>query len=291
MVRGHNGRREPPGRRVPQAIDRTRSMPDGPIIVKLGGSVITDKSARNEPRLGKISEIADAISSLDPGGWLVLIHGAGSFAHPVVREHRLHEGLSSRDQLKGFVEAKYWLLELQRILVGAFQSRGVPVAPIMPSSCIVASDGRISSFNLAPIRRFMGLGLIPLLHGDLVPDSKRGLSVISGDRLALHLAERLGARKVIFGCDVDGLFDGDPKRDPNARLIPLVTPSNYDEVLRAAGGSGGPDVTGGMRNKVLESIRLARRGVEVVILNLNRPRDLVGAIRGESIVCTRFPPG
>lgn len=267
---------------------RPRSLSTGPIIIKLGGSVITDKSARNAPKLEKISEIADAISSL--GGKLILIHGAGSFAHPIVLEHRLQEGLSSKDQLKGFVEVKYSLLELQRILIGAFQSRGVPVAPIMPSSCIVASDGRISAFNLAPIRRFIELGLIPLLHGDLVPDRRRGLSVISGDRLALYLAERMGARMVIFGCDVDGLFDADPRIDPNARLIPLVAPPNYGEALRAAGGSGGLDVTGGMRRKVLESIRLARKGIEVVILNLNRPWDLGKAIRGEPLRCTRFPP-
>lgn len=269
-------------------LARPRSLSTGPIIIKLGGSVITDKSARNAPRLGKISEIADAISSL--GGALILIHGAGSFAHPIVLEHRLQEGLLSKEQLKGFMEAKYWLLELQQILIREFRSRGVPVAPIMPSSCIVASDGRISAFNLAPIRKFIELGLIPLLHGDLVPDRRRGLSVISGDRLALYLAERMGARMVIFGCDVDGLFDADPRIDPNARLIPLVTPSNYEEALGAAGGSRGSDVTGGMRGKVLESIRLARRGVEVVILNLNRPWDLVKAVRGEPLRCTRFPP-
>ncbi len=263
-------------------------MSTDPIIIKLGGSVITDKSAKNVPKLGKISEIADAISSLS--GELILIHGAGSFAHPIVLEHRLQEGLSSKEQLKGFVEAKYQLLELQRILIREFQSRDVMVAPIMPSSCIVASDGRISAFNLAPIRKFMELGLMPLLHGDLVPDRKRGLSVVSGDQLALHLAERMRARMVIFGCDVDGLFDRDPRDDPDAKLIPLVTPSNYEEALRAAGGSGGSDVTGGMRGKVLESIRLARKGIEVVILNLNRPWELGKAIRGEPLRCTRFPP-
>jgi isopentenyl phosphate kinase len=267
---------------------RPRSSSAGPIIIKIGGSVITDKSARNAPKLEKISEIAKAISSLS--GKFVLIHGAGSFAHPVVDEHRLQDGLSSGDQLRGFMEAKYWLLELQRIVLGEFQRHGVPVSPIMPSSCIVASGGRISSFNLAPIRKFMELGLIPLLHGDLVPDAEKGLSIVSGDQLAMYLAKRMGAKMVIFGCDVDGLFDGDPKEEPDARLIPLVTPSNYREALRAAGGSRASDVTGGMRGKVLESIRLARGGIEVLILNLNRPGDLERAIRGGPLVCTRFVP-
>ncbi len=112
---------------------------------------------------------------------------------------------------------------------------------------------------------------------------------MSADRIASLLGEKLGIPRVLFGCDVDGLYDGNPKTSSKARLVSEVNRGNCSEVLKGLRPSGG-DVTGGMRGKALEALRLAKHGCECYIFNLTKSSNLGNLFRGSSAIGTRFVP-
>jgi len=221
---------------------------------------------------------------------LILIHGAGSFGHPIVKKYGLHLGYKNRRQLEELSETKSRLIDLDKILIGLLRKHGVPVVPFMTSSFMLASRGRIIRADLQPLKTFLELGVVPLLCGDVVPDEEMGFSVISGDQIAIYLARKMNASLVIFGCDVDGVYSADPKKSPNATLIEVVTPSAFKNLLRNASEPTSPDVTGGMLGKIRESLRLVEKGIDVVIMNFTKPQDLVKLMEGRKVSCTRLAP-
>jgi len=261
-------------------------LKERPTIIKLGGSVITDKRREFFAKVDMIERITREIAKIRSS--LVLIHGAGSFGHPIVKKYGLHLGYRNKRQLEALSETKSRLIDLDKILIRRLRKYGVPVVPFMPSSFMLASRGRIAKADLKPLKTFLELGVVPLLCGDVVPDEEIGFSVISGDQIAIYLAERMNARLVIFGCDVDGVYSADPKKNSNATLIEVVTPSTFKKLLQTASEPASPDVTGGMLGKIRESLRLVEKGIDVVIMNLTKPQDLVKLMEGKKLNCTRL---
>jgi isopentenyl phosphate kinase len=256
------------------------------IILKLGGSVITEKDAASTFNRSLLEEIAKELSGI--GSKLLLIHGAGSFGHPIAKEYRIHQGYSDRSQLRGVTETKRSMLSLTMMITEALAKHNVPVVPFLSSSCMVAKAARLVNMDIEPFEMMLNLGLVPLCSGDVVADLKMGFCIISGDQIAVYLAKKLKAKTVIFGCDVDGVFDSDPKKNPNASLISLLTPKTLTKQMNILGESTATDVTKGMLGKIKESSELVSHGGEVVILNLKRPQNLSKFLRGEDVPCTRF---
>lgn len=255
-------------------------------IVKVGGSVITKKDELATPKLESMDRIALEISRIRDR--LLLIHGAGSYGHPIAAKYRLKDGFIGDWQTKGIVELKAKLANLSRLFLRALSLRGVAGFPLNPGSILMAEEGRISRMEMDPLRHVMDLGFIPVLHGDLVPDLRLGFSIVSGDQIASFLAGRLRPSMVIFGCDVDGVYTGDPKKDRDARLIRCLS---LEEVERwgsgeAAAIEGLRDVTGGIRGKLREAASIVRLGIPVAVMNLEVEGRLLKLIRGEKVECT-----
>ena len=252
-----------------------------PLVVKLGGSVITDKSKKFSVEQDTLKRLAGELTSAR--GSLVVVHGGGSFGHPLASEYGIDSGFKEERQLMGFSLTHRAMEKLNAKVVEALQDVGLAAMPVQPSACAVVDGGRIVSMELRPFRKLLELGLVPVTYGDVVPDLTRGMSILSGDQLVVHLARELGAKKVVVGVDVDGVYTGDPKVDAEAELVPEITPANWGEVERSIGGAAGPDVTGGMANKVRELLKLAEGGIEAQIVNAARPGVLRRAIMGERV--------
>jgi len=93
--------------------------------------------------------------------------------------------------------------------------------------------------------------------------------------------------RVLFGCDVDGVYPAHRDSSKSPRLVGIVDKRNHSTVLNGLELST-KDATGGMRGKVLEALRLARHGVESYIFNLTNPSNLTQLLSGSSSVGTRF---
>lgn len=260
-----------------------------PLIVKLGGSVITDKRARFAVRRAAIQRLAKELASVR--GPLVVVHGGGSFGHPLATKYGLAEGYKSRRQLVGFSLTHRAMEKLNAHVVEALQREGIPAVAVQPSACAVVKGRKLVLMELTPVRKMLELGLVPVLYGDVVPDLERGVSILSGDQLVVHLAKELGAKRVILGVDVEGVCTADPKVRKEAELVPVITPTNWPEVKGLMGRVGAPDVTGGMAGKINELLGLAELGIEVGVVNAAKPEVLKRAALGERGLGTEITAG
>ena len=256
-------------------------------VLKLGGSAITDKARECTPDIPTIQNVADQLRDYDRP--LLLIHGGGSYAHPFVAKSRLGKGLLDRSQLRSISETEFYLGQLTRIICASLLLRGKRPVPFHPMSFVTFDNGKVNRMPLDPIRKALQAGLIPLLHGDLVFDESRGIGVLSGDRIASLVGQRLGASRVLLGSDVDGVYLQNPKTFPSATLISEVTSENFRSVLEASRGPSG-DATGGMAEKVRQALQLAKNGCECYIFNLKEKNALRKVLEGDRITGTRFVP-
>jgi isopentenyl phosphate kinase len=136
---------------------------------------------------------------------------------------------------------------------------------------------------------------VPVLHGDVVTDSVKGIDVLSGDQLVACLAKELGAEKVGFGTNVDGVYAGISAVGVDAgisavsgdakdfKIIRSITPSNLDMIKASLSGSGGVDVTGGMYGKIMELMELTGSGVVSCVFNAETPGNVARFLKGENI--------
>jgi isopentenyl phosphate kinase len=256
-------------------------------IVKLGGSAITDKARDCTPDIPAIQHTADQLADYQLP--LVLIHGGGSYAHPFVTRSGIGVGIRDRSQLRSISETEFYLGQLTRIICASLLLRDKLSVPLHPMSLATLDKGEVKRILLDPIRNALGAGLIPLLHGDLVFDESRGIGVLSGDRIASLIGSRLEASRVLFGCDVDGIYSENPKSSSSATLIPEVNSENFRVALGASRSPSG-DATGGMGEKVRQALRLAKNGCECYIFNLREKNALRKVLERDSFVGTRFAP-
>jgi len=239
------------------------------VIIKLGGSVITDKTAKKGLfRKRVVERIAREIKTArDKQKFsLILVHGAGSFAHPIAKKYRLNEGYLSTESSKGFAETKIGVLELNLLVWQELEKASLKSCIVESGAVIKANSAKIKKFDTEFIQSLLAKDIIPLLSGDVVIDEKMGFSIISGDQIAAFLAKKFDAKKVVFVSDVDGVFDKDPARDKDAKTIPEINIGNYQNIIGKMKVKNPSDVTGEMRGKIL-SIKKNLRGIKVLIIN------------------------
>jgi isopentenyl phosphate kinase len=258
------------------------------IILKLGGSIITKKEAEkptiDHDNLDRISrEIAG--SSF---GKLIIVHGAGSFGHPFAREYEIGSRIKDEDDFnykkRGFCITQSWVKKLNTLVCDSLRENGVLAVSIQPSSFIITKNKRIYSCNLDLINKYLELGFVPVIYGDVVPDLDESIKicVLSGDQIIKYLGENLKPTRVILGSDVDGIYTKDPKKYDDAELMNAVT--SCEDLI--AEGSLNVDVTGGMNGKLTELIELAELGVESEIINAGKKNLVKRALDHEKGIGT-----
>jgi isopentenyl phosphate kinase len=252
------------------------------LVVKLGGSAITDKSKICTPRLGLIHRVAGEIASYS--GEIVVLHGGGSYAHPFATRKLMARGFKGASGLKNVSEIELNLDELTRIIGVALLLHGRSFVPLRPMSFLTLHNGNIGETFLGPLKAALQLGITPIIHGDLAMDDVKGVGVVSADRIASLLGQKLTVTRVLFGCDVDGVYEDTASK----KVIREVNETNNSSSILKGVGRADGDATGGMRGKVIEALRLARLGVESYIFNLNVSGNLTHLLRGDSFVGTRF---
>jgi isopentenyl phosphate kinase len=242
-------------------------------ILKIGGSVLTDKNRVSVARPEAIGRIAREICE-SPCTGLVIIHGAGSFGHHQAKEYRLSEGLNE-ESIKGILPTHNAVKSLNKMIVDALQMSGVDALPVHPLSNCTLNNGRIENMCLTVIKRMLHSEIVPVLHGDVVMDSTKGVGVLSGDQLVTYLAGALKADRVGIGTNVDGVLDA------GGSVIKNITPASFNEVSGLLSGSEGVDVTGGMRGKIKELVELAKTGIPSRVFNAERPGSITDFLKND----------
>jgi isopentenyl phosphate kinase len=253
-----------------------------PIVVKLGGSVVTVKDRPFTPNHANIERLATEIAEAGLPS-LCIIHGGGSFGHPVAHEYDLTRGYQTPRQLMGFAKTKFAMTTLNNLVIDALIRNGVPAVPVQPSDFVKTERGRLLPPRDDPVGALLGLGVVPVLFGDAVLDRELGFTILSGDQLAAWLVLALGAPILLIGLDVDGLYTEDPKANHDATLIEEIALPDLKRRLATISGSKTTDVTGGMVGKIRELIPTVERGVVVNLINATVPRRFMNALQGGTV--------
>jgi isopentenyl phosphate kinase len=238
------------------------------VFVKLGGSVITDKTQPETARSDVIARLAAEVSrslAARPDLRLVLGHGSGSFGHVSARQYRTVEGVSTPADWRGFATVAAVAARLNRIVTDLFLAAGIPVWSLQPSASARCRARELVSLEADPVGEALAQGLVPLVYGDVALDEVQGGTIISTEQIFVNLARRFRPVRLILVGAVDGVFRGDPMRDPAVPLIPEISARNWPEVQAALGGSHATDVTGGMLSKVERMLGLVRELPELVV--------------------------
>ncbi|NJE03574.1 isopentenyl phosphate kinase [Thermococcus sp. MV11] len=254
------------------------------IIVKVGGSVFSDKKGEPENFEGEtVRNIAREIASFYPDESFIVVHGGGSFGHPEAKRYGIREGLPGnweKAHLRriGFTRTHQAMLRANASFIEAFLRENLPAFSVSTSSVFITENGEVAYGDLEVIERLLELKFIPVLFGDVSIDLAKGIDILSGDQIITYLAKMLEPDKVIFLMDVDGIYDGKPGE---GEMIQELRKEEIDFLLeRLHCTAAGTDVTGGICNKLQEAKKIAEHS-EVWFVNGKVYGRLSGAIRGD----------
>ncbi|MDX1523254.1 MAG: isopentenyl phosphate kinase [Anaerolineae bacterium] len=258
-------------------------------LLKLGGSIITDKTRPFTARHDVIERLAAEIKvALDERGddlQLIIGHGAGSFGHEVAAKYDTHKGAVRDDSWIGFANVADAAAELNYIVTKALRKAGVPAIRFQPSASTRTRGEQLMYFETFPLKEVLQHGLVPVIYGDVSVDANQGMSIVSTEKLFDNLARELTPSKILLCGQVEGVYDKDPLTHPDAELYDSIDNSDWAEVEATLGGSHGTDVTGGMFTKVRDMYRLtvAMPPMQAMIFSGEKPGHLEAVLKGQMV--------
>ncbi len=257
-----------------------------PVILKIGGSAITDKNGELAAKTDVINRLAEEIKRADLDN-LIIVHGGGSFGHPTAQKYGIKDGYKEDPTQKlGFAETHHVMTVLNGLVMDALIWHEVPAISIAPSSCIITENCRVKIFDDAALKVMMKMVFTPVFYGDAVLDEKMGFTVLSGDQLVTYLALKYKASKIVIGVDTDGLFDADPKEKADAKPYKHLTLDELKKIQPKLGKAAGKDVTGGMQGKIAELIPALEQGIPVTITGATKGLSIYRALTDQSVLGT-----
>ncbi|MFY9717176.1 MAG: isopentenyl phosphate kinase [Thermoplasmata archaeon] len=260
----------------PPAVETLR-----PVVLKLGGSLVTRKKEIEKLRPKVIARLAAELASVRDVP-VILLHGAGSFGHPGAQRFGLAQPPGPQEKPAERTRgAAIVSTEVRRLHLAIL--RELIAAGLRPLSMPMATHARnrggaLASIDASPLEDALERGAMPVTFGDVVPDDDWGFSILSADTIAEALVPILRPSRVVFATDVPGILEKD--RGARRAVIEEVT----DELVESLPFSGaGRDVTGGIRGKAIAMRRIARAGVDAVLISGLTDGAVARAIRGESV--------
>jgi len=247
-------------------------------ILKLGGSAITKKGGWMDADKPAMARLAAAVAKVWKAGKrdIIIVHGAGSFGHALVLKWKLNGGVKTPEQKVACARTHAACCALSALVTGALVKKGVPAISIPPQEIVKSRNRRIAKFDARPVHAALKSGKVPVLFGDMVPDSALGYSVCSGDQIVAYMGKK--AARVVLATNVDGVF-------ADGKLVPLITKRNFSSVAKHLGGSSAADVTGGMAGKIRE---IMRAGCPAYVVNAAKPERVAALLLGKKAVCTKI---
>jgi len=248
------------------------------VIVKLGGSVLTRKREVEKLRPKVLARLAREVAEVRDRR-VVLLHGAGSFGHPGAKRFGLalppDEGTSGAERTRGAAIVASEVRRLHLAVVRELVRAGASPCSIPMSTHARNRSGELVHLDPAPVSAALEGGSLPVSFGDVVPDEAWGSSILSADTIAVALVPALGAERVVFVSDVEGVLEGPP--GSRRSVVRNIT---EETVAGLRPSSGRPDVTGGIRGKATAMLAIAAAGADAGLISGLSDGAVSRAIRG-----------
>lgn len=243
------------------------------ILIKLGGSIITNKEKPLSPRKKTIENICKSLKKINES--IIIVHGGGSYGHYWSVKYDMHTKERMYDP-KGVAIVKNSMIELDKIILDSLLKNKLNPYCLPPTDFM--SGNKPITKKIKEIEKIANSGLIPVTYGDALWYGQKKTYILSGDKIMTHLAKILKPRLCVFALNEDGLYS-DLKTKKLIYELQGEHPSISENKM---------DVTGGMTRKVEEASKIAKMGISVFFVNGNKPERIVKAVKNRTFEGTLF---
>lgn len=252
------------------------------VVVKVGTSTLTYETGMINIR--RVETFVKVLADLKNSGKELVLVSSGAIG---VGVGKLGLSEKPKDTPGKQAAAAVGQSELMQIYDTAFGGYNHTVAQMLLTKDVVSDSVRRRNV-MNTFERLLNLGVVPVVNeNDTV--SVEEIEFGDNDTLSAIVATLVNADALVIMSDIDGLFDGNPRENPNARLIPSVTEIN-GEIEAFASGTGSKRGTGGMITKIHAAEIAMDAGIDMAIINGMNPRTLYDLFDGKSIGTHFAPP-
>ena len=233
------------------------------IIVKLGGSIITNKQKPLTVKPNTINEIVRKLKTINEP--YIVIHGGGSFGHYWSVKYNMHTEPNNYNK-RGISIVKNSMIELNKIVSDIFYKNELNPY-VFPASNFINIHGKPIKNRIIEMKEISESGLIPITYGDVLWYENKKSYILSGDKIMTILAKILKPRLCIFVLNENGIYsDFD-----NKKLIYKLNGEKPDiKIIN--------DSTGGIKRKYEEAKIIKELKLKVFFTNGNNPNRIIHAI-------------
>ena len=243
------------------------------ILIKLGGSIITNKQKPLSPRRKTIDNILKEIGKIKEP--VIIVHGGGSYGHYWSVKYDMHTK-PAKTSPKGVAIVKNSMVTLNKIILDSAVKNRIN-SYCLPPTDFMSGNKAIKS-KILTINDISKSGLTPITFGDALWFGQKKSYILSGDVIMTTIGKILKPRLSLFVLDVDGVYS-DLKTKRLIHDFKKEKPEIKNNKM---------DVTGGMTRKITEANNMAKAGLKIFFVNGNKPKRITDAISGKRFEGTLF---
>lgn len=245
------------------------------IVIKVGTSTLTHENGKIDIR--QMEKLVKVISDLMNQGLEVVLVSSGAISAGI--------GKLGIDERPDEVRKKQALAAIgQASLVSMydrfFSEYGYSSAQVLLTKYVFDTEDKYITTKNA-FMTMLEYGVIPIVNENDVVSTDE-IEFGDNDTLSAYVAVLVDADLLIIMSDIDGLYDDDPSKNPDANIIPVVTKID-DSVISVAGGAGTRRGTGGMKTKLHAAEIVLERGIDMIITNGGKIENLYDIVDGKKV--------
>jgi glutamate 5-kinase len=248
------------------------------IVIKIGTSTLTYENGK--ANLRRIEQLCKVISDLQNMGKEIIVVSSGALSVGVGKMNidRSRHTLKERQALAAVGQC-----ELMFIYDKLFGEYNHTIAQILLIKTSVESQERRENI-LNTINTLLAMGVIPIINENdtVATDELEGENFGDNDMLSAIVARLVSADGLIILTDIDGLYDKNPRKFADAKLIPVVDEIT-DDIRAIAGGTGSNRGTGGMATKISAANYCMQSGIACRVINGSKPDVLYDVFDGKDV--------
>ena len=243
------------------------------LIIKLGGSIITNKQKPLTVRYKTIHKIVKKLKTSKEK--IIIVHGGGSFGHYWSVKYNMHTKPMKYDN-HGIAIVKNSMVKLNKIILDIFLENGFNPY-IFHANSFIDNHGIPITEKILELKEVSASGLIPITYGDVLWYRKKKSYILSGDKIMTILAKVIRPRLSIFVLNEDGIYSNFAEK----KLIYKLNNEKPDIQMIN-------DATGGINRKYKEAKQIVESNLKVFFVNGNKPNRIIDAINNIKFEGTLF---
>lgn len=253
-------------------------MKEKKLVVKVGTSTLTYESGRLNLR--RMEQLCKVLCNLQNAGYDVVLVSSGAIGVGIGKL-----GLKERpkETRKKQALAAVGQCELMFMYDKFFGEYNHTVAQVLLTRRVIENEHSKQNV-INTFHTLLEMGIIPIVNeNDTVAiDELDGQNFGDNDMLSAIVASIIGAQQLVILTDIDGLYDKNPKANPDAKLIRQVERID-GAIKKMADGTGSNRGTGGMRTKLLAAELATASGIECCVINGTDPENIYALLEGKAI--------